>query len=179
MKKHIYVISNPAYPGVFKVGQASDLKKRLSSYQTSDPNRAYKVEFSVETTHYDEVERQVHKSFNRKREWVEGSLVDIIETIKEKVYEVDKEAERAYHKQLHVDLALQALPSVKRLQHRWFAGHCFDEGHSIPMTLDLIKRREEESARLREEAFQRDKKGCLTAIVVIIGLVFISYIIGA
>ncbi len=43
-QKYVYVISNKAYKNEYKVGIAHDIQKRLNSYQTSDPNRGYKLE---------------------------------------------------------------------------------------------------------------------------------------
>lgn len=40
----LYIISNPAFPGMYKIGMTRDLDKRLSQYQTADPYRRYKVE---------------------------------------------------------------------------------------------------------------------------------------
>ena len=42
--KWVYVISNPAYKGEYKVGIAKDWQARLNSYQTADPDRAYYME---------------------------------------------------------------------------------------------------------------------------------------
>jgi hypothetical protein len=39
----LYAIQNKAWPDHFKIGITSDLNKRLASYQTYDPFRAYKV----------------------------------------------------------------------------------------------------------------------------------------
>ena len=48
--KWVYVISNPAYKGEYKVGIAKDWQARLNSYQTADPDRAYSnVEYNIET----------------------------------------------------------------------------------------------------------------------------------
>lgn len=83
-KKYVYVISNPQYPNEYKVGVASDVKKRLATYQTSDPNRAYKKEFSLPTPYFNEIENEIHnhKKFKPKHEWVVGDLKEIIKTIK-------------------------------------------------------------------------------------------------
>ncbi|MGN6548410.1 MAG: GIY-YIG nuclease family protein [Pararhizobium sp.] len=39
---HVYVVTNPAWPGVCKVGFAKDLNNRLRQMQTNDPHRAYR-----------------------------------------------------------------------------------------------------------------------------------------
>ncbi len=46
VKKYVYIISNKEWKNEWKVGIASNVKKRLNSYQTSDPNRAYVLEYS-------------------------------------------------------------------------------------------------------------------------------------
>ena len=79
--KYIYVISHPKYEGEYKVGIAKDWKLRLSSYQTSDPNRQYKIEFTHKTPWFRETEKFVHKHFNNKHEWVRGDLQEIIQVI--------------------------------------------------------------------------------------------------
>ena len=76
-QKYIYIISNPKFKDEYKVGIASDVKKRLNSYQTSDPDRAYKEEFSLLTPHYTIIEQKIHSEFSNKHEWVEAKLSDI------------------------------------------------------------------------------------------------------
>ena len=80
LKKHVYVISNESYPNDYKVGIASDVNKRLNSYQTSDPKRRYKIEFSLLTDKFREIEKAVHgnPSFEVRHEWVKGDLKKII-----------------------------------------------------------------------------------------------------
>ena len=82
-KKWVYVISNSKYPDEFKVGIAKNWKSRLNSYQTAEPNRAYKMEFKVETTKFNEIEKAVHDYFDNRHEWVRANLEDIISKIKE------------------------------------------------------------------------------------------------
>lgn len=41
------MVTNPAWPGFVKIGSALDLDKRLSSYQTACPHRAYRLEASA------------------------------------------------------------------------------------------------------------------------------------
>lgn len=77
----IYVISNSAFPDKYKVGIARDVDKRLNSYQTSEPERAYKVEYKKETPLYREIETAVHDSFTTQHEWVHADLAEIINKI--------------------------------------------------------------------------------------------------
>ena len=81
-KKWIYIISNENYKDEFKVGVASDWKTRLNSYQTSDPNRAYEIEYKIHTPFFREIEKHIHEKFENRHEWVRASLQDIIEEIK-------------------------------------------------------------------------------------------------
>ena len=80
-KKWVYIVSNQAYPGEYKVGIATNPKARLSSYQTSDPNMGYKMEFKVEVPNWLEIEKAVHNHFPNKREWVQAELKEIKEYI--------------------------------------------------------------------------------------------------
>ena len=76
-QKYVYVISNTAYPNEYKIGIARNLKQRLNSYQTSDPNRGYKAEYYILTPHFRDVERHIHATFENKHEWVRADLADI------------------------------------------------------------------------------------------------------
>lgn len=71
-KGYVYIISNPAYPGYFKVGVTNDVKRRLNNYQTSDPERRYRLEYSVLTPYFRELEKHIiaHDKFIANGEWV-------------------------------------------------------------------------------------------------------------
>ncbi|MCY4263841.1 MAG: DNA methyltransferase, partial [Gammaproteobacteria bacterium] len=75
--KFVYIISHPKYPSEYKVGIAKDWKSRLNTYQTADPERAYKVEYKMETPHFRELEKHIHETFPNKHEWVQAELTDI------------------------------------------------------------------------------------------------------
>ncbi len=47
LKKYVYIISNAKFPDEYKVGIAKDYKARLNSYQTSDPDRGYRLEYKI------------------------------------------------------------------------------------------------------------------------------------
>ena len=80
-KKYVYIISHQKYQGEYKVGIASNVEKRLSSYQTADPDRAYKIEYSFHTPHFRAIESYIHDKYDNKHEWVSGELQDIIKDI--------------------------------------------------------------------------------------------------
>ena len=81
LKKYIYVISHPKFEGYYKVGIAKDYKTRLNSYQTSDPDRAYKMEYFYLTPHFRETEKYIHHLFDNKFEWIKANLEDIVQKI--------------------------------------------------------------------------------------------------
>ncbi len=82
-KKFVYVISHPNFSDEYKVGIASNWKSRLNSYQTSDPERQYKLEFKIETHLFRETEKYIHETFPNKHEWVQGNLGEITKAIEE------------------------------------------------------------------------------------------------
>ena len=79
--RSVYIIANESYQGSYKVGFASDVNRRLGSYQTGDPNRAYKVKYSKVTPHYREIERYIHDKFDNQHEWVTADLGELKEAI--------------------------------------------------------------------------------------------------
>jgi len=81
-RKFVYVISHPSYPGEYKVGIAKNWKSRLNAYQTSDPDRRYRIEFKLETPTFRETERHIHETFPNKHEWVHGDLKEIAAEIR-------------------------------------------------------------------------------------------------
>ena len=58
-------------------------KLRLNSYQTSDPDRAFKLEHKKLTPYFRETEEYIHKKFKYSHEWVKGNLEDIIKEIED------------------------------------------------------------------------------------------------
>ena len=81
VKKYVYIISNPNIPGEYKVGIAKDWKSRLTSYQTSHPDRNFKIEYKIHTHLFREIEKHIHNKFENKHEWVREKLENIINEI--------------------------------------------------------------------------------------------------
>ena len=76
-KGSVYVISNSAWKGKYKVGISKNVAARLRSYQTSDPHRGYKLEYSIDTPYYAEMEKHIHEVFDNENEWVSAKLKDL------------------------------------------------------------------------------------------------------
>jgi len=76
---YLYIISNPAHPGWLKVGVTEDIKSRLHTYQTSDPKRAYKIEYYISHPDCYSAEKKIKEmmhyfSKSQKNEWYEVDL---------------------------------------------------------------------------------------------------------
>ena len=80
-KKYIYIISHPLHAGWYKVGIASNVQNRLNSYQTGDPQRQFKLEYSLLTVHYREIERHIQTALENNFEWIHASIQEIIHEI--------------------------------------------------------------------------------------------------
>ncbi len=80
-EKYVYVISHPHFPQEYRVGITRNIKSRLNSYQTSDPERQFKIEYALSTPYYRETEAYIHTKYENKHEWVRGKLEDIVKDI--------------------------------------------------------------------------------------------------
>jgi len=91
---HIYILSNPAWKGWYKVGMAVEATDRLPTFQTGSPFRDYKLEYYKHFKDRRSAEKEAHilleKSSKSKRgEWFQSSLLNIkqqIETLKGETY---------------------------------------------------------------------------------------------
>nr|MCA8834572.1 GIY-YIG nuclease family protein [Pseudomonadota bacterium] len=82
VQKYVYIISNKEWKNEWKVGIASNVKNRLNSYQTSDPNRAYVLEYSFLTPNFREIEAYIHEQYDNRHEWVrEPDMQKIVKDI--------------------------------------------------------------------------------------------------
>ena len=72
----VYVISNPAFPGMFKVGMTKDINGRLRTYQTADPYRRFRVEHYIFVQNRREIEKQILEDMKLnlvQGEWVRAA----------------------------------------------------------------------------------------------------------
>lgn len=88
---YVYIISNKAWGKWYKVGIAKDVKRRLNSYQTSDPKRGYKLEYKILATNYKDIENTIHEEFDSNHEWVVADIKDIKKRIEELAETINQE----------------------------------------------------------------------------------------
>lgn len=81
---YVYIITNPAFPGYFKIGSALDVKKRLAQYQTYCPKRDFEMPvYYFSNDRYAE-EKEYHKQLKCVGEWYEGDVNSLIPLFKQK-----------------------------------------------------------------------------------------------
>ncbi len=80
-KKFVYVVSNPLFSGLYKVGVTMNLEVRLNVFQTSGPFRGFKIEYSKLTPRFREIEKYVLNKYQADYEWIKADLNDIIQDI--------------------------------------------------------------------------------------------------
>jgi predicted GIY-YIG superfamily endonuclease len=86
----IYIVSNNAFPGFYKVGVTADIQSRLRVYQTSDPKRKYKMEFYIFHPDCYKAEKEIKKMMkffakSQRNEWFEVALPVAITRLQEQV----------------------------------------------------------------------------------------------
>ena len=80
---YVYVISNPAWVGWYKVGMAVSAEDRCRGFQTSSPLRDYLLEYKIYSKDKRKAEELAHKQLteltsNISGEWFKLSKKDII-----------------------------------------------------------------------------------------------------
>lgn len=87
----LYVITNPAWDGYYKVGKTTNLSNRLATYMTGSPLRDYSYLFTIEVDDVNGAERlalqKLSEYYEIKGEWVVASkheaIIKILEAINE------------------------------------------------------------------------------------------------
>ncbi len=74
---YVYIVSNPAWEGWYKVGAAKDAETRLLNYQTGTPFRDYKLEWYIPCDDYVEMEKSFHNDSEFSHEWVQMPIAKI------------------------------------------------------------------------------------------------------
>lgn len=70
-------MSNPAWPGYVKIGSAIDIDKRLTSYQTACPHRAYRLEASAYVADRRAIEQELMLSLRQYKHQHEWFRIDV------------------------------------------------------------------------------------------------------
>ena len=86
---YVYIVSNPAWDGWFKVGKAVDADDRCKSYNTSSPLRDFKVEYKIYVEDRNKSEKVAHTKALKQAEEYTGewfrislnSLKDILNSL--------------------------------------------------------------------------------------------------
>jgi hypothetical protein len=97
MAGFIYVLSNPAFDGLLKIGKSAvdPAEERVAALYSTGVPAPFKLEFYAFVENYDEVEREVHRILaesrpNPSREFFCISVTDVVEVIRyasEVIYE--------------------------------------------------------------------------------------------
>ncbi len=86
---YLYIITNPAWKGYYKIGQTINLSKRLSTYQTSSPLRDYSFLTTKKVRDMNKSEKQLLEELKRfyevKGEWVVASKPEHILHLMEEI----------------------------------------------------------------------------------------------
>jgi hypothetical protein len=101
---YIYIISNPAWKGWYKVGKAVDAEDRCNSYNTSSPFRDYVLEEKIKVEDRNKAEKLAHTQAIKKAkiysgEWFNISLKDMIDII-HSIPSIEKDVEEKKNDQL-------------------------------------------------------------------------------
>ncbi len=73
----VYAITNPAWPGLVKIGRAFNPESRLNGYQTGSPYRDYRLDYAVYFEDSHATERDIHiwlDAFRVTGEWFRVSI---------------------------------------------------------------------------------------------------------
>ena len=89
-KGYVYVVSNPAWPGWFKVGCSQKMRRRLGNYQTGSPFRDYRLHHSRYFDDMDAAESGAHDQLRKlsaehNGEWFKVDLSTAVRVV-ERLY---------------------------------------------------------------------------------------------
>mgnify|MGYP006921470020 CR=1 FL=1 len=76
---YLYIVTNAAFPGWVKIGTTWNLIDRLHTYQTGDPYRGYKLQYSLHHPLFREAEKKIkevmkHFALDISGEWYKIDL---------------------------------------------------------------------------------------------------------
>ena len=82
---YVYIISNPAWPKMYKVGMTVNPASRLASYQTYSPLRDFKLEHYQFSSNRREAEKKLHKLLEATKVAGEWFVIEDLLAFKEKL----------------------------------------------------------------------------------------------
>lgn len=76
---YLYIVTNAVFPGWVKVGTTWNLADRLHTYQTGDPFRGYRLEYSLHHPSFRDAEKKIrevmkHFALEIRGEWYKIDL---------------------------------------------------------------------------------------------------------
>lgn len=92
---YVYIIVHPKFPGWVKVGQTTNPRRRLGSYNTGDPFRGYQMPVAIQTRARRHAEWMAHERLRRmgyavKGEWFDASLLLAERVVRRAVAQVEE-----------------------------------------------------------------------------------------
>ena len=81
----VYIVAHPRFPGWIKVGQTRNPDKRLSSYNTGDPDRGYRMIAKVWTKDRRGAEFHAHWRLKRLGYAKQGEWFDAAPALAERI----------------------------------------------------------------------------------------------
>jgi predicted GIY-YIG superfamily endonuclease len=77
----VYIVTNPSYPGWFKIGMTVDFEQRLNSYNTGDPMRGYKFKAIRWTKNRRDAETEMLEVLKKLSTQYKGEWIKISEEV--------------------------------------------------------------------------------------------------
>ena len=62
---YVYILTNPAMPGIIKIGYTNDIGRRLRDLDTTGVPQPYEPFFSVKTSKYELLEKVIHRELDK------------------------------------------------------------------------------------------------------------------
>ncbi|AAQ81440.1 hypothetical protein 44RRORF121c [Aeromonas phage 44RR2.8t] len=91
---YVYVLTNPAWPGHFKIGSTISVYDRLATYQSYSPFRDYKIQTYFFTHDRFKTEKQLHFMFGANGEWVDNTSTQLDDVLR--IFNTERNKDRQF-----------------------------------------------------------------------------------